>query len=135
MNRRIFLKSTTAATTWLCVRTSTALNSGAAAIRSDDLLAEARQRIEKNRRGDGIIQVRDGQGNRIANATVKVDQLWHDFLFGSNAFMLGRTRDPDLEKEYRRHFEALLNYATLGFYWGAYEPVRGKPDYEYTDTA
>jgi GH35 family endo-1,4-beta-xylanase len=26
-----------------------------------------------------------------------------------------------------------LNYATLGFYWWAYEPERGKPNYEYTD--
>ena len=37
------------------------------------------------------------------------------------------------EHKYREQFAALLNYATLGFYWGAYEPERGKPHYDYTD--
>ena len=26
----------------------------------------------------------------------------------------------------------MINYATLGFCWGAYERERGKPNYDYT---
>jgi GH35 family endo-1,4-beta-xylanase len=42
---------------------------------------------------------------------------------------------PELEEAYRRRFAALLNFATLGFYWNAYEREQGKPDYAYTDRA
>ncbi|MBI4328029.1 MAG: endo-1,4-beta-xylanase, partial [Chloroflexi bacterium] len=69
----------------------------------------------------------------IAGASVKVEQVRHDFLFGCNCFRFGRIRDPQREEEYRRRFAALLNYATLGFYWPYYEPDRGKPIYDYTD--
>lgn len=31
--------------------------------------------------------------------------------------MFDRLRDPALEEGYREKFAALLNYATLGFYW------------------
>ena len=48
--------------------------------------------------------------------------------------MFGRCKEPEREQEYRRRFAALLNYATLGFYWGAYEPERGQPHYDYTDS-
>jgi len=110
---------------------------GAAATNSgptdDEILAEAKARISKHRQGDGVITVRGADGKPVPGVTVKVEQLRHDFLFGCNAFMVGRIKDPALETEYRRRFAALLNYATLGFYWGAYESRRGKPNYDYTD--
>ena len=77
--------------------------------------------------------MRGADGKPIAGATVKIEQLRHDFFFGCNVFMVGRIKEPALETEYRRRFAALLNYATLGFYWGAYEPQRGQPNYDYTD--
>ncbi len=102
---------------------------------NEEILKQARERIEKNRRGAGAIMVRTADGKRLAGATVKVEQLRHDFLFGCNLFRLARIPDTDREAEYRRRFAALLNYATLGFYWPAYEPRRGQPQYAYTDQA
>ena len=98
-----------------------------------ELLGQAREHIEMNRKGDGVILVRDANGKPIANATIKIEQLQHEFRFGCNFFMFGRIKDSAREDEYRRRFGALLNYATLGFYWAYYEPERGKPIYEYTD--
>ena len=34
---------------------------------------------------------------------------------------------------YGRHFDALLNYATLPFYWAGFEPERGQPAYDRLD--
>ena len=50
------------------------------------------------------------------------------FLLGCNAFLLDRCPDPALEQTYRQNFAALLNFATLPFYWGAYEPKPGQLD-------
>ena len=98
-----------------------------------ELLAEARERIRKHRMASGKIVIRDKAGKVIPGASVKVEQLRHEFLFGCNFFMFGRLKDTQEEHAYREAFRKLLNYATLGFYWGAYEPERGKPNYEYTD--
>jgi GH35 family endo-1,4-beta-xylanase len=98
---------------------------------SDDEIS-ARGRIEKYRRGDGVIKVLDAQGKGVAGVRVKLDQLRHDFLFGCNFFMFGRCGKPELEDPYRERFAALFNYCTLGFYWGSYEPEPGQPRYDYT---
>ncbi|MBI1923074.1 endo-1,4-beta-xylanase [Candidatus Poribacteria bacterium] len=100
---------------------------------NEDLLAMAKERIKQHREGDGVVVVRSADGNPIAGATVKVEQVRHDFLFGCNFFRFAHISDPQREEEYRQRFAALLNYATLGFYWASYEPERGKPRYEYTD--
>ena len=77
--------------------------------------------------------MRNRRGKAIRGARVKVEQLRHDFRFGSNFFMFGHCGKPELEEQYRQRFEALLNYCTLGFYWASYERERGKPHYAYTD--
>ena len=133
MNRRNFLKTTAATATLLATRRGWSAAQAKSAPGDDEILAQAKERIEKHRQGDGVIVVRGADGKPVANASVKVEQLRHDFLFGCNAFMVGRLREPALETEYRRRFAALFNYATLGFYWGGYEPQRGKPNYDYTD--
>jgi len=100
----------------------------------DELLAAARRRIEQHRKADGVIRVQDASGQPVRGAAIRLEQMRHAFRFGSNFFMFGRLlQEPALEEEYRRRFAALLNFATLGFYWGAYEPQRGQPNYEYTD--
>ena len=129
MNRRNFLQRTALAGAVLGIRPLTA----SSAPSETDLLAEARERIRKHRMGSGTIVVRDKAGKAIPGASVKVEQMRHEFLFGCNFFMFGRLRNPDEEQAYREAFRKLLNYATLGFYWGAYEAERGKPNYEYTD--
>ena len=82
-------------------------------------------RIEKIRKGDATIVVVDAHGKPVAGAHIKVEQTRHRFLFGANAFPLLGDADPQRRELFERRFTDLLNYATLGFYWGAYEPVPG----------
>jgi GH35 family endo-1,4-beta-xylanase len=104
-----------------------------AKLTDEDILAQTSARIEQHRKGDGVITVRNRRGKAIRGARIKVEQIRHDFRFGSNFFMFGHCGKPELEEQYRQRFEALLNYCTLGFYWGDYERERGKPRYAYTD--
>lgn len=84
------------------------------------------ERILKHRTAEVTLTVIDAGGKPMANAEVSVRQARHKFLFGCNAYMLGRCGDPQLERAYRRRFAALLNFATLPFYWGAYERAQGE---------
>jgi hypothetical protein len=106
---------------------------GLAADEDERLLGEARERIERHRRGPGTVVVRGHDGRPVPGARVEIEQLQHDFLFGCNSFRFGRIPNAQREDLYRERFAALLNYATLPFYWAAYEPERGRPQYEYTD--
>ncbi|MEK7686260.1 MAG: endo-1,4-beta-xylanase [Verrucomicrobiota bacterium] len=133
MNRRTFIKTTAGSSAWLINRAAWAADSGKTGSANEELLAQAKKRIAQHRQGAGVVSVRGADGKAIAGATVKVEQVRHDFLFGCNFFRFGRISDPEREGEYRRRFAALLNYATLGFYWPYYEPERGQPIYEYTD--
>lgn len=135
MNRRTFLKSTTAAGALLATSRGGSAEQAKQDPSDDEILARAKERIVKHRQGNGVVIVRRADGKPISGATVKVEQLRHDFLFGCNFFMFARFKQPEREEEYRRRFSALLNYATLGFYWGAYEPERGRPNYDYTEKA
>ena len=92
--------------------------------------AGRRARIEKHRKADATIRVVDGQGAPVAGAEVKVQQTRHAFLFGSNIFLWGRAGNDRDEAAYRERFAALLNYATLPFYWPSYERRQGQPDHE-----
>jgi len=83
-----------------------------------------------HRIGESLVKVLDKNGNPIANKELVLNQKSHQFLFGSGAFDFleyeGKKGDPDrLEK-----WLALLNYGTLPFYWGRYEPVEGEPEFE-----
>jgi endo-1,4-beta-xylanase len=133
MNRRAFLKTSAAATALLATSPVRAAPQAGHAASDDEVFAEAKDRIAKHRQGNGVVTVRDANRNPVPGAIVKVEQLRHDFLFGCNFFMFDRVREAEREEKYRRRFAALFNYATLGFYWGAYEPQRGAPNYDYTD--
>jgi endo-1,4-beta-xylanase len=70
-------------------------------------------------------------GRPLAGQEVTVAQRDHDFLFGCIGFEFtdlangaGTERDERVAREW---FE-LFNFATLPFYWGTFEPERGKPD-------
>lgn len=134
MNRRTFLKTTASSTVLLASAPPWARSADANAPRSDDdLLAQARERILKYRRSEGIIVVRDAAGKPVPGASVKIDQQRHEFLFGCNFFRFARINDPQREQEYRNRFEGVFNYATLGFYWSSYEGQRGQPGYAYSE--
>lgn len=99
----------------------------------DALMASADARIEKHRKADASLTLCDASGRPIAGAKLAVRQTRHAFLFGCNIFGWGRQSSDENEAAYRKQFADLLNYATLGFYWASYEPVRGQPQHERTE--
>jgi GH35 family endo-1,4-beta-xylanase len=89
-------------------------------------------RIREYRMADLSVRVLGADGKPLRGATVDVRQTRHAFLFGCNVFGLSQTdSDPVLQQRYRDEFAALLNYATLPFYWSAFEPVQGRPDFDH----
>ena len=95
------------------------------------LFAEANARIEQHRKEDVRIKVVDASGQLVSGAIVNVEQNSHEFLFGCNIFMWGRHRTERENNIYNDRYAALLNFATLGYYWASYEGERGKPRHEY----
>ena len=98
-----------------------------------DLLAGADARIEKHRKTDATVSVIDAAGKPVPGAKITVEQTRHAFLFGSNIFKWDGLPNPETEAAYREQFAALLNYATLPFYWTMYERRRGEPIHEHTE--
>jgi GH35 family endo-1,4-beta-xylanase len=91
---------------------------------------EAKARIEEIRTADVTLTVLDAAGKPLAGAAVNVKQTRHKFLFGCNAFLIDTNdKSPD-QLAYEKAYAELLNYATLPFYWGFYEPEEGKPQAE-----
>ena len=86
-------------------------------------------RIREYRMASLQIEVRDAAGRPVPNATVHIEQQRHTFLFGANIFELKPDDASPGQRAYQDKFTALLNYATLPFYWGAFEQQRGQPQY------
>ena len=93
---------------------------------SCELLRTASERIQQARTTMVALAVRDAAGHPITNAHVHIELARHAFKFGSNAFLVGCVEDDALQAAYEERFAKLLNYATLPFYWGSYEPVQGE---------
>jgi endo-1,4-beta-xylanase len=81
--------------------------------------------IRRHRAADATVTV-SVDGVPLANREVTVSQRNHAFRFGCTGFELIDNPDRNLAE---RWFE-LFNFATLPFYWGRFEPVRGRPDTE-----
>ena len=92
-------------------------------------LAGANERIARYRMGMLVVRVLDRRGRPVANARVNVEQTRHAFLFGTNIFRLDPRDTSPAQRTYQQRFAALFNYATLPFYWGAFERAEGRPDY------
>jgi GH35 family endo-1,4-beta-xylanase len=74
-------------------------------------------------------------GTPLKNREVVVKQIRHKFLFGCAEFSIVPFANDELQGEEKvkaeRCFEKFLelfNFATLPFYWGRFEPIKGKPD-------
>ncbi len=91
--------------------------------------ARVQARIEKYRKGTLTVQVTDANGRPLPEARITLTQTRSAFLFGSNIFGLSPADTSAAQTAYQTRFTALFNYATLPFYWGAFEPTQGKPDY------
>ena len=73
--------------------------------------------------------VRGQDGGLLTGATVQLSQRTHSFLFGCIGFEFIplANGEPGHEALAELWFD-LFNFATLPFYWGDFEPVRGRPD-------
>lgn len=94
---------------------------------ADAVLHGADERIRQHRQGLVPLRVLDGAGQPVpAGTKVRIEQTRHAFLFGCNIFALGKCGTPEQNAAYEKHFADLFNFATLPFYWWAYEPEPGK---------
>jgi len=83
-------------------------------------------RIISNRTAQVTITLLNQEHQSLTNTTITISHVRHNFLFGCNAFMLNSCPETKLETAYRDHFKGLFNFATLPFYWSAYEKKPGK---------
>ena len=114
----------------LVIGSNMALSADVAAF---DPLPGAEQRIKEHRCAPATILVLDAAGKPVPNAKLEVRQTRHAFLFGCNIFKW-QIADAKLQDAYRERYADLLNFATIGFYWWAYEPAQGKPRHEYAES-
>lgn len=97
-----------------------------------ELLAQARDNIERFRKSDAAITIRNRDGHPLEGVRLQVNQVAQDFLFGNLAFELAErdgSANPHLDA-FKDRFKALFNYAILPFYWSAYEPEQGQPQWQ-----
>lgn len=129
MNRRDFLKTTGVGLTTLALTTPSLAQSQ----EGEDILADADARIEKHRKARITLNLVDPNGNPIkASTPIRVEQTRHKFLFGCNIFKLNRCKTHEENEAYADRFKALLNFATLPFYWWDYERTQGSPNDQRT---
>ncbi len=90
--------------------------------------------IRENRTAEVTVTVTH-DGTPLANQDVRVEQTKHKFLFGANWGTTIAYANDELSGEAKalaerrnENFLRLFNQATLPFYWGRFEPQRGKPD-------
>ncbi len=90
--------------------------------------------IDKNRMTYATITIRGADGTPRANQEVTLEQINHEFLFGTAAFDLVPLANGEYSGEAKERAEAradkikaLFNAATLPFYWARFEPQRGQP--------
>lgn len=91
--------------------------------------------IPSHRMGETIVRVIDKNGNPIADKELKLNQTSHELLFGCGAFDFLKYAGRPVIKEKTDKWLAMFNYGTLPFYWGNYEPVEGKTNYEMIKAA
>ncbi len=101
--------------------------------REEAVLGATEQAIKAYRMSPASVVVVDEEGHPVPGASVTIELVRHEFLFGCNIYMFDRFKTPEENRLYKEHFDGLFNYATTGFYWSGYEPERGKPRYPYTD--
>lgn len=94
------------------------------------LLNEARENIEKYRKGDAVLTLLTPDGRDLQNAEVRIDQLTQDFLFGN---LSEEIFHPGLSaqevQKFESYFTSLFNFTELTVKWLPYESEQGKPQW------
>ncbi|MGV8135227.1 MAG: endo-1,4-beta-xylanase [Mangrovibacterium sp.] len=88
--------------------------------------------IEQNRKADAVLRLK----NVPKGATVKIEQISHDFCFGAHIFNFNQLGTPERNQKYKDLFGTLFNSATIAFYWKTFEMQPNRPRFreEYWDT-
>jgi len=99
---------------------------------------EANASIEKIRKGEVEIVVKDSEGKPIPQTKVLLEQQSHDFWFGvaiSDYSLVGYRRDPAIIQPYQQTIKDYFNAAVLGnaLKWPFTEPQQGKFQYQVVD--
>lgn len=95
-----------------------------------EILTSAPERIRQVRSAEVDLHLVGPSGEPLTSAAVRVQLTSHQFKFGCNAFLVGQDTDDEVQRAYEAQFTALLNYATLPFYWAGYERTPGATDQE-----
>ena len=91
--------------------------------RNKAAILQARNNIEKFRKGDARIKVLDARGGRTLNgARIKIKQVSHDFKFG--CYLKIDDLAPEKLPAYEARFAGIFNYAVVGAYWDFVENKR-----------
>lgn len=107
-----------------CSQPTTAKNE-----RNQAALEQARQNIEKFRKGDAKIKVVDAKGKSLGNIKLNVKQISHNFKFG--CYLKIDDLAPEKLPEYEKHFAKLFNFAVVGTYWDFVENKEGSEDWSW----
>ncbi len=83
-----------------------------------------------HRIGECLVKVIDKNGNPVSDKDLVLNQKTHEFLFGCGAFDFLDFPGFEPNEDRREKWLALMNYGTLPFYWGRYEPEEGHPEFE-----
>lgn len=88
-----------------------------------------------HRIGECLLKVIDKNGNPVSDKDLVLNQKSHEFLFGCGAFDFLEFPGFEPNEDRREKWLALMNYGTLPFYWGRYEPEEGHPNFEMLKAA
>jgi endo-1,4-beta-xylanase len=87
-----------------------------------EILDTAERRIHDHRTAEAQLRVVDEAGRPVKGLRCQIRLARHEFSIGCNAFGIHGIDDAGLQRDYQERYAAILNYATLPFYWGFYEP-------------
>jgi len=95
------------------------------------ILSTADARIDKHRKGDASIVLKNENGDRLRDMAVVVEQQSHEFLFGVHMGLDTTYLDPIDECATRlEKTRELMSCVVLPVHWILYEQSQGKPRYE-----
>ncbi|PPA69437.1 endo-1,4-beta-xylanase [Jeotgalibacillus proteolyticus] len=87
-----------------------------------------------HRKANPKLKIVDGTGNPLSSEEIQIKQTNHKFLFGCGIFDVIEVANENVpadrlafQEQKLDLFLDVFNSATLPFYWGTFEPERGKP--------
>ncbi len=78
--------------------------------------AKIERGIEENRKGLFNICIKDAEGRSIDCERVHINQVSHEFKFGTPLFVLDQLETPERNEKYKELFKNIFNYAVLPLY-------------------